>query len=238
MFKKTRQSRLYQDVVEQIQGAILAGRLKAGDRLPSQREMVDMFEISRATLREALRVLEQKGLIDIKLGTSGGAIVKEINTAPVSESLALLIRHQKVSLDEIIEFRKGVEGNVAELAAIRATEKDLSQIRQLLDVSKKQMKKGLAFQDAFEASDRRIHKYIAQIAGNTIYRTVIRMIHDNIHQYYEKLPFHSEAELYENYRDLEGIVDAISRGAAGDAKAAAQSHIGRFHRFTQQNFIN
>jgi GntR family transcriptional repressor for pyruvate dehydrogenase complex len=77
MFKKTNQQRIFEDLVAQIEGAILDGRLKAGDRLPAQRDLVEMFQTSRGPLREALRVLEQKGLLDIKRGVRGGAVVKQ-----------------------------------------------------------------------------------------------------------------------------------------------------------------
>ena len=73
MFKKAKQTRVFQDVVEQVQDAILNGKLKPGSKLPPERALKDMFNTSRGTLREALRVLEQKGLIDIKLGVAGGA---------------------------------------------------------------------------------------------------------------------------------------------------------------------
>ena len=72
MFRAAKQSRIFQDIVDQIQEAILDGRFKAGDMLPSERELKEMFQTSRGTLREALRVLEQKGLIEIKLGVGGG----------------------------------------------------------------------------------------------------------------------------------------------------------------------
>ncbi len=74
MFQKAKQNRIFQDVVDQIQEAILQGRLKAGNKLPSERELQEIFQTSRGTLREALRVLEQKGLITIKTGVSGGPL--------------------------------------------------------------------------------------------------------------------------------------------------------------------
>jgi len=94
MFQEAKQNRIFQDVIVQIQEAILQGKLKAGDKLPPERELKEMFKTSRGTLREALRVLEQKGLIRIKTGVNGGAIVKPLTTHQVSESLALLIRYQ------------------------------------------------------------------------------------------------------------------------------------------------
>ncbi|MCP4669772.1 MAG: FadR family transcriptional regulator, partial [Desulfobacula sp.] len=110
MFKKAKQNRVFQDVVDQIQNAILNGELAPGSKLPPERALKDMFDTSRGTLREALRVLEQKGLIEIKLGVAGGAIVKRIDTEPIAESLALLIRSGKVSLKHLSEFRILIEG--------------------------------------------------------------------------------------------------------------------------------
>src|SRR6185369_12119028 len=98
MFHKVKQNRVFQDVVEQIQEAIVSGKLAAGSLLPAERELKERFEVSRGTLREALRVLEQKGLIQIKTGVSGGPIVKGVGTEQMSESLAPLIRYQKVSV--------------------------------------------------------------------------------------------------------------------------------------------
>jgi DNA-binding transcriptional regulator YhcF (GntR family) len=121
MFKKTSQQRIFEDLVSQIEGAILGGQLKAGDKLPAQRDLVDMFQTSRGPLREALRVLEQKGLLEIKRGVRGGAVVRQPGMTPVAESLGLLVRHRKITLAELSEFREGVEGNVAAIAAQRAT---------------------------------------------------------------------------------------------------------------------
>ena len=70
LFRKAKQSRIYQDVVEQIQTAILDGEIEAGAKLPSERDLCDLFQTSRGTLREALRILEQKSLIEIRLGVS------------------------------------------------------------------------------------------------------------------------------------------------------------------------
>jgi GntR family transcriptional repressor for pyruvate dehydrogenase complex len=77
MFEQVQQNRIFQDVTRQIEEAILSRQLKAGDRLPSERELQETFRVSRGTLREALRVLEQKGLVTIKTGAKGGAVVRE-----------------------------------------------------------------------------------------------------------------------------------------------------------------
>ena len=126
LFRKAKQNRIFQDVVEQIQDVILDGKIKPGERLPSERELGEMLGTSRGTLREALRILEQKGLIEIRLGVNGGAIVKETNWEQMSETLALLIRSQSVALEHLAEFREGVEGIIASLAAEREQQKMIS----------------------------------------------------------------------------------------------------------------
>jgi len=231
IFRKTKTNRIFEDLVEQIEMAILEGRLKAGDKLPPQRELVEMFQTSRASLREALRVLEQKGLIDIKLGVAGGATVRSPGTDQVSESLALLIRHKKVSLDEIAEFREGVEGIVAALAAERAEKRDVKQLKKLLAESEELVEKGIsAWKDSVEA-DKKIHFAIAEIAKNTVYKFVVRMVHANIDPYYEKLPERRESVLRENHSNLRDIVNAIEKGDRAEAQKLAQSHVRRFHRY-------
>ena len=132
LFRAAKQSRIFQDVVDQIQEAIIDGTLKAGDMLPAERELREMLQTSRSTIREALRVLEQKGLIEIKLGMGGGARVKTVSTEQVTESLDLMIRSQEVSLNHLAEFRIGVEGDVVAIAAKKAEAKDIENLGRLL----------------------------------------------------------------------------------------------------------
>ena len=68
LFQKVKQKRVYHEVADQIEEAIVSGLLKPGEKLPAERALVGQFDISRRTLREALRILEQKGLIEVKIG--------------------------------------------------------------------------------------------------------------------------------------------------------------------------
>jgi len=230
MFQKTNQHRVFEDLVKQIEGAILDGRLKVGDKLPPQRELVEMFQTSRASLREALRVLEQKGLIDIKLGVSGGAVIKAVDTEPVTESLALLIQHQKVSLEELAEFREGVEGHVAALAARRASRAEIQKLRELLETARDYVAQGVTAWEAFCEVDNAIHVAIAAASGNSVYGFVLRMVHDNIQRYYEAYPLKDERILKENYEDLSEIIQALEKKQATVVKSLVQGHVRRFNR--------
>jgi DNA-binding FadR family transcriptional regulator len=231
MFKKTNQQRIFEDLVAQIEGAILDGRLKAGDRLPAQRDLVEMFQTSRGPLREALRVLEQKGLLDIKRGVRGGAVVKQPGMTPVAESLGLLVRHRKITLSELSEFREGVEGNVAAIAAQRATPADIRQIKKLLGQAKKHSTAGVGAWEPFCQVDNHIHVAIAKAAGNRVYEFVLRMVHDNIQQYYEAHPLKDQQFMRENYQDLCDIVSALEKQQATAVRTLMQSHVRRFNRY-------
>ena len=252
MFQTAKQTKIFQDVVEQIQEAILDGRLKAGDTLPAERELKEMFNISRGTLREALRVLEQKGLIEIKLGVGGGSVVKAVDTAQIIESLGLLIRSQKVSLNHLAEFREDVEGIVAANAASAAyvasasraagasretgtsTVEQIQELKQLLEEARKCVEQGTSCRNEFIEIDKQIHLKLAQIAGNPIYTSILHSIHDNIHRYYDRFLSMEERELQENYKDLCNIVRAAEAGDAGEARKFAQEHVQRFNSYMKQ----
>ncbi len=234
MFKKYQQNRIFEDLAAQIEAAIFEGRLQVGDKLPAQRDLVEMFQTSRAPLREALRVLEQKGLIDVKRGSRGGAVVKMPDTEPAVESLALLVRHRKIPLSELSEFREGVEGNVAALAAQRATAEDIQAIKKQLTQAGELLEQGAAAWEPFIRVDNAIHVAIARIAGNRVYEFVLRMVHDNIRRYYEDHPLRDERFLQENYQDLRDIIEALEKKQATVVRSLMQSHVRRFSRYMDE----
>ena len=230
MFRQARQNRIYQDVVGQIQNAILEGRLRIGDRLPAERELKELFKASRGTIREALRVLEQKGLIEIKLGVGGGAVIKGLSTDQMSESLGLLVQHKQVSLNHLAEFREGVEGLVAALAAQRATKRDVDELRGLLAQAHGHLTQGISHWENFIRMDEQIHLGLSRITGNPLYASVLKTVHDNIHRYYESFLPGDTAAMRENYQDLADIVEAVAQGRDAQATTLARDHVRRFNR--------
>jgi DNA-binding FadR family transcriptional regulator len=234
MFQAAKQTKVFQDVVRQIQDAILDGRLKAGDTLPSERQLKEMFNISRGTLREALRVLEHKGLIEIRLGVGGGSVVKDVDAQQVSESLGLLIRSQKVSLNHLAEFREDVEGIVAAHAAKRSNQADILRLKELVDRARKCIEGGITQRDAFIEIDKQIHMTLARVAENPIYISVLHSVHDNIHRYYDQFLSMEERELQENYQDLCDIVKAVEKGQTDNARRLARGHVHRFNQYMKR----
>ena len=226
MFKKAKQTRVFQDVVEQIQDAILTGKLEPGSKLPAERALKDVFNTSRGTLREALRVLEQKGLIDIKLGVAGGAIVKRIDTEPIMESLALLIRSGEVSIEHISEFRIKIEGSMMELAAEHAAKKDIQELESLFNEAKVFYKK--SEWESFLKIDEKMHTHIGMMTHNPVFQFVQKSIHDNIHQYYEEHLSMNKKRALENLTDFEKIIAALKMNDAKTASSIIMDHVKRF----------
>lgn len=233
MFRKTRYNRVFQDLVQQIQEAIMDGRLKPGDRLPSQRELVDLFQTSRASIREALRVLEHKGLIEIKLGVSGGAVVKTPGTETISDVLTLLMQQQHVSFAHLAEFRRSIEGDMTALAAERATDDDRARLEDVLRQAEVCLGQAEPIPYEFIRTDIRMHIALAEASGNPVFIAITRMIHETILGFYDRFTFRRREVLEENYRDLIAIVAAVKAGDADAARQLALDHVGRFHRHLQ-----
>lgn len=234
IFHKAQSKRVYQDVVNQIQSAILEGEIPAGERLPAERELCEMFQTSRGTLREALRILEQKSLIEIRLGASGGAYVKDANAELMAENLAMLIDSKTVSLEHLAEFREGVESSVCELAAKRATVNDCVELQALLEQAKVYRDKGLSEWNDFVRIDEKIHMAIAKIAGNPLYNFVLNSVHDNIHLYYDKFLTVGMDEFEENYQQLKTIINAIAEHDSETAANEARKHVRLFSHYMKQ----
>lgn len=227
-FRKMKPKKSYQHVVEEIETAIVNGDLASGDRLPPEMKLKEMFDTSRGTVREALRVLEQKGLVSIRTGVKGGAVVKEANAEAMSDSIGIMIRHQGVSLHHLAEFRKLMEGYVAREAARTAREKELGQLRAILSRIKDLVRTRPSGWKEFHALDGKFHRELARIAGNPLIASNLAAIHENIETYFhEFLPF-SQALLEEDGADLEGILEAIEKKDPDRAEESARNHVGRF----------
>lgn len=231
MFRAAKQNRIFQDVVDQIEDAIIDGKLQPGDTLPSERDLKTLFQTSRGTLREALRVLEQKGLIEIKLGVGGGSVVKAAPMEQVCDSLDLLVRFQQISLRHLAEFREGLEGIVAATAARRASPKDIVALEKLVEKARLYVAKGVSQWRQFVEIDKQIHQALAQVTGNPLYIVVHQMIHDNIQRYYERFLPWTEAMLQENFEDLRDIVALIKAGQGEKASTLARRHVQRFGEY-------
>jgi DNA-binding FadR family transcriptional regulator len=228
MFTKIRQVRAFESIIEQVENAILNGRLAVGDRLPPERDLQGMLDVSRNTLRESLRVLEQKGLIEVRKGNRGGIFVKEINADSMAESLGLFVQSQRITMEQISEFRQDLEGLVTRRAAHQADPQRMGDLDQLLEKAEDLARRGPSQWDAFMQADREIHLALARLAGNPLHHFFLETVHTNFHRYHihAYLP-RDEETIQITLRELKAIVRAVSRGEAERAEALAREHVRR-----------
>src|SRR5437773_7539423 len=145
--------RIYEDIVRQVKALIADGRLNSGDRLPPERELAERFRVSRTSVREALRSLQSRGLIEIRAGE--GAFVRDISVDTLIEPLALVILPHREAVGELFEARRLLEPAIAALAARRATPDEIAEMERILEEQSKEVvqgRTGLTQDAAFHAA--------------------------------------------------------------------------------------
>ncbi len=154
-----RKRRIPEDIVAQIRRQLADGRLKPGELLPSERKLSETFEVSRASVREALRALESMGLVQSRSGN--GTFIATSPAALLSPLTSDVLQH-KDTLLEVFEVRKIIEPETASLAALRCSRHDLVRLERILVEQAAQIEAGgtgMEFDTAF-------HSLLASCAGN------------------------------------------------------------------------
>ena len=234
MFKKLSQNGLMQEVVSQIEGEIIKSTFKPGDKLPSIQTLQEMLGASRGTLREALRVLEQKGLIEIRLGSKGGAFVRETTTKPVADGLGLLIRQMKISIDDLAEFRKEVESGLIRLVSERMTKAELKELKRLLKEFQPHVNKSGTGWQSFLEVEVRLRKALIRISRNKMYEAVLIPIHENIFSYGHAYVPGKIANVEGAYNDWCEVIDALEKKDPHKAIIVSMDHIDRYAKLIKR----
>ena len=143
----------------------LKKKLRPGEQLPSERELSEVFNTSRVTIRSAILTLRNRGLLVVKKGTGGGTFVAEdIGEAQISDLLGDIIRWKKISLEHIIQVRDIIEPEIAALAAQNADEQDIEDIWSIIHELDQRFK----HKDTFQTRDEKFHKALANAAKNPL----------------------------------------------------------------------
>jgi DNA-binding FadR family transcriptional regulator len=228
MFTKVRQVRAFESVIRQVENAILEGGLAAGDRLPPERELQGLLDVSRNTLRESLRVLEQKGLIEIRKGNRGGIFVRELTADAMSESLGLFVQSQRIRMEQISEFRQDLEGLVTRRAALKTAAGKTDEVERILKRADGLAAEGPERWGEFMQADRDVHLALARIAGNPLHHFFLETVHANFHRCHINAYLPRDAEtIRTTLRELKDIVRAVARGEADTAERLAREHVQR-----------
>jgi len=172
MLQPIKSTKIYKNIVEQIKTMIINGKLKAGDRLPSERELADSLAVSRTSVREALRILESMDLIQCRPGD--GNFVKEITIDSLAKSIAWKIPLIKGAVLELYEARKIIEPGIVRIAAERATEEDILKMENIVEKQKKIVERGESICEV----DDEFHRSIAEASKNKMIRKIINTLID------------------------------------------------------------
>ena len=195
--------RIYEEIVLQVNGLIAEGKLKPGDRLMAERELADRFQVSRASVREAIRTLEMLGIIDIRPGE--GTFIREAETDEIIRPLAMFLAVERCSALDMFEVRRVFETATAGLAAERATQEELDQIESTLE----NMKERLNLQDPEkgEEFDAAFHYAVAEAAHNTLLTRLFKTISGD----FAKANSAARRQLYlDNSKNPQRIIDQHS----------------------------
>src|SRR5258708_5116468 len=173
MYTPIQSLKVFERVAVQIEQRILDGELRSGDRLPTERELAEQFQVSRTAVREALKILAQKGLVDMRPGR--GTIVIDGSQEAMQHSIGLVMKLKLGEVggsDNLMEVREILEVEIAALAAARATESEIAVLRAEVET----MDVNLNDADAFIAADNRFHEALAHATQNTLIFILVNSI--------------------------------------------------------------
>ena len=163
-------------VAGQIEAAIMKGAFKPGEKLPAERELQTVFQTGRGVIREALRELKQKGLIEARRGGKAGTFVKEVDANEASESLALLIRQQAIPLTDLIEFRECIDRAVTILAIARGRRPQFDVLLQgTADLEAVTLVENPSMEEIAQV-DRRLNRDLARMTRNPMFEYIMHTI--------------------------------------------------------------
>lgn len=152
MFKPINKRTAYKQVENQIREAIISNQLKCGDKLPSEYDLAKLFNVSRATIREAIRSLERSGLVSVKKGPGQGIKICDFTPEAITNNLELLIQIKNIPIEKVMEARIILEGEAAKFAAERATTEQIKIIEKSLTPTAKNIDMEIEGSFAFHLS--------------------------------------------------------------------------------------
>lgn len=169
MFSPIKNTKVYELVIDQIKEMISNGILKKGDKLPSERELVEELQVSRTSIREALRSLEIVGLIESRQGE--GNFIKENFENNFFQPLSIMFLLQNNDITEVLELRRIIEIESCELAAQRITKKELDILKELIESFR-----NCEGEDESVKVDKKFHYMIAQSSHNSLVLCILNSI--------------------------------------------------------------
>jgi GntR family transcriptional repressor for pyruvate dehydrogenase complex len=215
--------RISEVIVEQVRLLMRQGQLSAGDRLPSERELCQRFGVSRVTVREALRMLEANGLVEIRVGARGGAFVTAPTSRLVGEGIADLISLATLTAVEVTEARMVFELGIVSMVCERATAEDVAALYEICDRSSA----ALQGDDYPLDLSAEWHARYARSSHNRAVSMLVESLHGpllmSLERAREAAPLHGRRGVQEHRT----LVDAIAARDVAKATRVMSTHLDR-----------
>lgn len=205
-------------VVSQILSMVRARTLNAGDRLPPERELAEMFQVSRPTVREALRALVVLGVLKTRHGS--GIFVSPLEATDILGPLAFFLSLKDVQVDQLYEARRLIEGEIASLAASRGSEKQISELHVSIDDQDHATGDPLAYRTA----DSKFHHTLAEMAGNPFLARAAESL-NILGLEFRKMASETPSVILQSIADHRNVITFIAARDSEGARIAMQAHM-------------
>src|SRR5215469_4208452 len=218
MYKIVRSSRLYEQIVQQVEESIHKGALKPGDQLPPERELAEQFGVSRTAVREAVKTLREKGLVEAYPGR--GTFITDGSSHTFRQSLDRLMRSGNEGFASLAEVREILEPEIAAMATARADAEDLVAMRQQVEI----MDAARRDPEAYIEADLDFHLALAEAAGNPIILSLIDSIVGLLREQRLRTYFVGGGPERGQYHHKR-ILEAVEQHDAARARETMQAHM-------------
>mgnify|MGYP006299941871 CR=1 FL=1 len=217
MFRKIKHDRMYENIVNQVIEALMRGDLKPGEKLPSENELTEIFNVSRVTVREAIRSLEQIGLVEVKQGSQGGAYLKDVDIDALVSQIGQVFRLAKVTFPELVTTMACLEREVvSEILPSKINEEGLQELTRNIEKAEacfknKRMAEGVRVNFNF-------HIILNEISENSIMILMMKLIEDLTISFFLQLD-RSPAFFNKIIEDHKSLAELLKQGEfkkAGD----------------------
>ena len=229
MFSPVRTRHTFEEAAEQIADKVRAGELRSGDKLPPERDLAVTMEISRPTLREAVKVLVDAAVLEVRRGPGGGMFVAS-DVVP-TELIRRRSELRRAEVAQVLEARRIVEPGVAQLAAQRATEDDFAALERSIEAMREIVDRGYRpeDEDRFLQLDVQFHLAMARAAGNPMVETLIRTLFRQL-EIARDMAMHLPTVPEWTIAIHERTLAALREGDEEDVAAVMDEHLGQLER--------
>ena len=218
LIEPIKKTRIAEEIADRIRRLLLDGTFEAGRPLPSERDLAERFDVSRGSIRDALRMLETIGLLETRHGQ--GTFPCELDVARLVAPLASVLTYRHDLQNELMDVRRMFEPAVARAAAARATDEDLADLQRILDAQRRKLEAG---QTAI-VEDTAFHAALARATRNRVVVSIMETLNDLLAESRTRT-LQQKGRPERSIRGHEAVVSAVRRRDADAAARAMHEHI-------------